>query len=274
MKQSLEFAQNFKTLLALADAAGVDLDVSNCTLFAPNDYSFSRLRPGLVDELLARPEDARAVLLRHILPGRVLTSKQIKGCGFWEDVPGGPLGYEGIGPIVKIGNARLILESSDNECDNGTIHTIDTVLSCPTVKLSGVAGYYQPSIPSFGESTIASIYPSKQDGVTQRRAVNATLPSTTGGRKAMGLVSQLPFWQYGPPYNAAKQEESEPISIAQPEAAVGIDYQVMPPGTVIVTPDEVSAAKLLPVSGMSKYIGKTQRLVEGDGLSDYSRLDN
>lgn len=88
----------------------------------------------------------------------------------------------------------------------------------------------------------------------------------------MGLISQLPFWQYGPPFNAAKQEGYEPISIAVPECGASVDYQVMPPGTVIVTPDEVSAAKLSPSSGMSKYICKTQRLVEGDALNTYSLL--
>lgn len=271
VKESLISAKIYKTLIQLADAAGVDLDVSNCTVFAPSDATFARTRPGFVANLLACPADAAAVLARHILPGRVLTSKQIQGSGFWDGVLGGPLPYEGIGPIVRVGNARILSESCDNECDNGIIHTIDSVIATPMYKPQGVAQTYVPSVKAFSDSTVESVYPVGPSSTVSARASGACLPSTTGGRKAMGLIKQLPFWQYGPPFNAAKQEDYEPISIAQPEGS-SVDYQLMPPGTVVVTPDETSAEKLLPVSGMSKYIGKTKRLVEGDGLSDYSRL--
>lgn len=271
VKESLYSAKIYNTLIQLAEAAGVDLDVSNCTVFAPSDAAFARTAPGFVERLMSNPAEAAAVIARHVLPGRVLTSKQIKGCGFWENVPGGALGYEGLGAIVRIGNAMILNESCNNECDNGTIHTIDTVITAPIVKPEGVAKSYVPSIPAFSDSTVNSVYPSNVSTFISARASGACLPSTTGGRKAMGLVAQLPFWQYGPPFNAAKQEDYEPISIAQPEGA-SVDYQLMPPGSVIVTPDETSAAKLLPVSGMSKHIGKTQRLVEGDAQSDYSRL--
>jgi hypothetical protein len=81
--------------------------------------------------------------------------------------------------------------------------------------------------------------------------------------------------RYGPPYNAAKQEDYEPISIAgESFASSEIDYQLFPPGTVVVVPDSVNANELNPISGMSKYIGNTKRLVEGSGQSDYStKLD-
>lgn len=274
IKETLESARCYKTLIHLAAVAGVDLDVSNCTVFAPTDDTFRNLRAGYVDELLADPATARAVVLRHILPGRVFTSRQISGCGFWDGVPGGPLGYEGLGPIVKVGGAQIIMQIADNECDNGTIHAVNRLITTPHIKTAGVSKYYQPSIPAFGESIVSAQYPTPKITPTQRRAVGACLPSTVGGRKAMGLISQLPFWQYGPPFNAAKQEDFEPISIAFPECGAGVDYQLMPPGSVIVIPDEVSAAKLLPVSGMSKYIGQTKRLVGGDALSTYSDLDN
>lgn len=271
VKESLYSANMYKTFIKLADVAGVDLDVSNCTVFAPNDAAFARASQGYVEQLMSNPTEAAAVIARHILPGSVLTSKQIKGFGFWENIPGGPLSYEGWGAIVRVGNATMLNECCNNECDNGTIHTMNSVIAAPTVKPEGVARSYVPSIPAFSDSTVGSVYQSKASTFMSARSLGACLPSTTGGRKAMGLVSQLPFWMYGPPYNAAKQEEYEPISIAQPDGA-SVDYQLMPPGSVIVTPDETSAAKLNPVSGMSKYIGKTQRLVGGDGLSDYSRL--
>nr|ATG31135.1 LR9 [Griffithsia pacifica]5Y6P_ka Chain ka, LR9 [Griffithsia pacifica]5Y6P_kb Chain kb, LR9 [Griffithsia pacifica] len=270
VKETLESNPRYGNLVKLAAAGGVDLEVSNCTVFAPTNGALSGER---YDELLADPVAARNVVLRHILPDQVLTSKAIKGCSFWDSLPGGPLPYEGIGPVVKIAGVRLLNESSDDECDNGTIHVIDGIISTPLAKPTPFAGVFEPSVPMLEsrDDIATAVYPPVTPDV--RRAFGAaSAPSTVGGRKAMGLIKQLPFWMYGPPFNASKQEDFEPISIANPDVS-SVDYQLMPPGSVIVQPDEVSAAKMLPVSGMSKHIGKTKRLVEGDGLSDYSRLD-
>lgn len=276
VKETLQSNPNFKTLLQLADAAGVDLDVSNCTVFAPSNRAFSRLREGLVAELLADPVSARAILLRHILPGHVLTSKMIKGSGFWDGVPGGPLPYEAIGPIVKIASQPLVNGYENDECDNGVVHTLGgIILDAPLYKPPSVSQYFAPSIPNLSQrdSIVAAVNPQPTIGYMEKRALGAASKcSTVGGRKAMGLIKQLPFWQYGPPFNAAKQEDYEPISIAQPGCS-GVNYELMPPGTVIVDPQEVSAAKLIPISGMSKYIGTVKRMVGGDALSNYSRLD-
>lgn len=183
------------------------------------------------------------------MPNRILTTKQLRGRGFWEDTWGGPLGYEGIGPIVRVGNARVVMGSSNDECDNGTIHTIDAVLNKRMVKEQGIAQTYTPSVKQFGESNVQTLYPRAMPSREQWRGSGAALPATAGGRKAMGLVKHLPFWMYGPPFCANKQGDYEPISVAVLERA-GVDYQLMP------------------VSGMSRYIGKTKRLVEGD----YSKL--
>lgn len=271
IKQTLVDNPKYSTLVRLANSAGLDLNLANCTVFAPDNAAFKRKPSAYLEELLQNPQKATALLRRHIVPNRVLTTKQLRGCGFWEDVWGGPLGYEGIGPIVRIGNARVVMDSSDDECDNGTIHTIDAVLKTPMVKEQGIAQTYTPSVKQFGPSSVQTLYPRAMSSREQWRGGGATLPATVGGRKAMGLVKQLPFWMYGPPYSANKQEDYEPISVAVPERA-GVDYQLMPPGTVVVVPDEVAAAKLMPVSGMSRYIGKTKRLVEGDAESDYSKL--
>lgn len=75
------------------------------------------------------------------------------------------------------------------------------------------------------------------------------------------------------PYNCAPQEDYEPISIAAPSPGIGVDYQLMPPGTVIVEPDSVNANELNPISGMSKYIGNTKKQVGDKVESDYSGLD-
>lgn len=275
VQESIEANPNYSTLRKLADAAGVDLNVSNCTVFAPGNRAFAQLREGLVEELLADPTSARAIILRHIVPG-VQTSKQIKGSGFYDGVPGGPLPYEAVLASIKIAGQPLVAGYENDECDNGIIHTLGgVILDAPTYSPPSVSQYYEPSIPKMDEkdSIVAAVFPSPVPGFFHKRALGAaSSPSTVGGRKAMGLMSQQPFWKYGPPYNASKQEDFEPISIAQPGCA-SVDYQVMPPGSVVVDPKEVNASELLPVSGMSKYIGTAKRMVEGDGLSDYSRLD-
>lgn len=256
------------SLLALADAAGVDLESVSGTLFAPSETAFKRLPKGAVEWLCERPEIAKAILLRHILPDTV-TTKQISGVGYFSGVDFGPeLGYEGLGAIVKVGGQPLYIEKSNRECSNGIIHAIDGFLLPPGVKLPAASQLPAPAAV-VGDSTVSAVYPSPALGRQEVRAKGAAyLNSTQGGRRAMGLVKQLPFWMYGPPYMASKQDDYEPISAAVPAASV--DYQLMPPGSVVVTPDEVSAAKLIPVSGLSKYIGKGKRQVEGDAESSYA----
>lgn len=179
--------------------------------------------------------------------------------------------HTGLGAVIKVGGMMVIQESSNRECETGIYHALESIMTPMGVtKASAFAGY-QPSIPVFTESTVASVYPTKPLQ-SVRTFEAASLSGTVGGRKAMGLIRQLPFWMYGPPFNAAIQEDYEPISIAAPVGA-SVDYQLMPPGTVIVEPDSTDANALNPISGMSKYIGKTQKQVGGKAESDYSRLD-
>lgn len=262
----------YSVLAGLLSAAAIDVDAvsaasGGATVFAPTNSAFdSGKLSASISKLLA--EDGKAVLLRHVIPGSPLTMADLKkrGNGFFENVPGGPLSFEAAGVAnVRIGDVPIRADSPvDDVCDNGVVHTItDIIADKPLVQLIPTFTAPPPVMPRV---TV--------DGAHTERARKAVKSvSTVGGRKAMGLLQQLPFYMYGPPYNAAKQEEFEPISIAFPEGAY-VDYQLMPPGSVVVEPDEVSANKLNPVSGMSKYIGKTKRLVEGDAVSNYSHLDD
>lgn len=178
----------------------------------------------------------------------------------------------GLGAIIKIGGMTILQESSNRECETGIYHVLESIMVPMGVTKAPAFAGYQPSVPFFTESTVASVYPTKPlQSVRTYEA--ASLPSSVGGRKAMGLMKQLPFWMYGPPFNAAPQEDYEPISIAAPATDVSVDYQLMPPGSVIFEPDSTDANELNPISGMSKYIGKTQKQVGDKAESDYSRLD-
>lgn len=262
----------YSVLAGLLSAAAIDVDAvasasGGATVFAPTNGAFdsSKLSDSL-SKLLA--EDGKSVLLRHVVPGSSLTIADLKklGSGFFENVPGGPLSYEAAGVAnVRIGDVPIRSDAAvDDVCDNGVVHAVSDIIA--DIRLVQLIPTFTASAPAPPPVTVDS-------GSAERARKAVKSVSTVGGRKAMGLLQQLPFYMYGPPYNAAKQEEFEPISIAFPEGAY-VDYQLMPPGSVVVEPDEVSANKLNPVSGMSKYIGKTKRLVEGDAISNYSRLDD
>ncbi len=250
-----------KTLVTLATAAGIDLSTVSGTLFAPTEQAFSRLPAGAAEWLIARPEVLRSIILRHVM-APVVTTKQIKGVGYFEGAYFGPqLAYEALGPILKVGGVPVVTDSSNRECSNGIIHAIDGILLPPGVSLPTSFELPAPA-PLVGDSTVAAAYPSVRN---TKRAFGAVAPATSGGRKAMNLMKQLPFWMYGPPFNAAKQTDLEPISLAPSlSKEYSVDYQLLPAGSAVVAPDEVSAAKLNPVSGMSKYLGTGTR-ISGDG---------
>lgn len=268
--ETLQLDKKNKTLLALAAAAGIDINSVSGTLFAPTEAAFARLPAGAAEWLCERPDILRIVILRHVAPD-TLTTPKLAGVGYLDNVYGGPLSYEGLGPIVKVGGQRVIVESSNRECSNGIIHSIEGVILPPGVSIP--AFELPTTAPAVGASMVFSANPSVPSSRSQIRARGACDPSTVGGRRAMGLMRQLPFYMYGPPYNAPKQEDYEPISIAKPDVSF-VDYQIFPPGSVVVVPDQVSAAKLNPVSGFSKYIGQVSRVKEGDAESEYSRLDS
>jgi uncharacterized surface protein with fasciclin (FAS1) repeats len=118
----------FTTLLAAAEAAGlVDTLRSEgpFTVFAPTDEAFASLPEGTVESLLADPEALRAVLLYHVVAGRV-TAEQVVGLTQAESVEGSAIRISVHGDQVHIDDARVI--TADVSASNGVIHVIDAVL--------------------------------------------------------------------------------------------------------------------------------------------------
>jgi uncharacterized surface protein with fasciclin (FAS1) repeats len=118
----------FTTLLAAAEAAGlVDTLRSEgpFTVFAPTDEAFASLPEGTVESLLADPEALRAVLLYHVVAGRV-TAEQVVGLTQAESVEGSAIRISVHGDQVHIDDARVI--TADVPASNGVIHVIDAVL--------------------------------------------------------------------------------------------------------------------------------------------------
>ncbi|MCO6436863.1 MAG: fasciclin domain-containing protein [Phycisphaerae bacterium] len=120
-------AGDFDTLVAAVKAADLVETLQGSgpfTVFAPTDEAFAKLPKGALDELLANPDRLKAVLLQHVVPGRVLAADVVKlnsattalGQSLAIDTSRG----------VRVGSANVV--KTDIETSNGVIHVIDSVL--------------------------------------------------------------------------------------------------------------------------------------------------
>jgi uncharacterized surface protein with fasciclin (FAS1) repeats len=119
-------AGNFKTLAAALTAAGLIDTLKGkgpYTVFAPTDAAFAKIPKADLDALLADKAKLNAVLLAHVVPGKVMAS----------DVKAGKVktaqGYEltvATGGGVTVDAAKVT--AVDIVADNGVIHVIDTVI--------------------------------------------------------------------------------------------------------------------------------------------------
>ncbi|TVP44361.1 MAG: fasciclin domain-containing protein [Gemmatimonadales bacterium] len=125
-------AGTFTTLLAAAEAAGlVDVLKSDgpFTVFAPTDDAFAKLPEGTVESLLANPDALRAILLYHVVPGKVMAA-QVVGMSEAETAQGSTISISTYGESVRINDATVV--TADIEASNGVIHVIDTVILPPS----------------------------------------------------------------------------------------------------------------------------------------------
>ncbi len=132
--ETAQAAGNFKTLLAAATEAGLvdaltakDADL---TVFAPTDAAFAKLPEGALDGLLKDKEALKAVLLYHVVKGKVLAADVVKLDGKKVETLGGKKVMVKVKDgVVKLKNATVT--ATDIKASNGVIHVIDTVLMPP-----------------------------------------------------------------------------------------------------------------------------------------------
>lgn len=120
-------AGSFETLATALEAAGLVETLQGegpFTVFAPTDAAFAALPEGALDELLANPEKLKAVLLLHVVDGKV-TANDVAGISEAKALSGGTLAID-TSDGVKVGNATVT--QADVMASNGVIHVIDTVL--------------------------------------------------------------------------------------------------------------------------------------------------
>ncbi|MGZ5437860.1 MAG: fasciclin domain-containing protein [Pyrinomonadaceae bacterium] len=127
-------AGQFKTLTAALEAAGLVDALKGSgpfTVFAPTDEAFAKLPAGTVDSLL-KPENKeklKAILLYHVVPGKVPASKVLNLNGrSVKTLQGGAIKVR-TKHGVKVNDAKVI--TTDVNASNGVIHAIDTVLIPP-----------------------------------------------------------------------------------------------------------------------------------------------
>ncbi|WP_328774610.1 fasciclin domain-containing protein [Deinococcus aquaedulcis] len=119
---------NFSTLLSAVQAAGL-VDTLNSagpfTVFAPTNAAFAKVPAADLNALLNDRERLRALLLYHVVPGRV-TAAQVTGLSSAKTVNGASLNISTSGNMVMINDATVT--RADIRASNGIIHVVDTVL--------------------------------------------------------------------------------------------------------------------------------------------------
>ena len=124
-------AGSFKTLVKALEAAELTDALKGegpFTVFAPTDEAFARIPGEKLAELL-RPENKeklRAILLYHVVPGRIVATDVVKlDEREVKTLEGGMVKVKTQGG-VRINNARVV--KTDVTASNGVIHVIDTVI--------------------------------------------------------------------------------------------------------------------------------------------------
>jgi uncharacterized surface protein with fasciclin (FAS1) repeats len=117
---------NFKTLATALQAAGLVETLKGkgpFTVFAPTDAAFAKIPKTDLDALLKDKAKLTAVLIYHVVPGKVM-AKDVKA-GKVKTVQGSELTITTTGGVM-VDNAKVT--ATDVAADNGVIHVIDTVV--------------------------------------------------------------------------------------------------------------------------------------------------
>jgi len=121
-------AGSFKTLAQALTAAGLVDTLKGpgpFTVFAPTDEAFAKLPAGTLDALLADKDKLKAVLLYHVVSGKVTAADVVKLTSA-KTVQGSAVSISAAGGTVKVNDATVT--TTDVMASNGVIHVIDKVI--------------------------------------------------------------------------------------------------------------------------------------------------
>jgi len=120
-------AGSFNTLVTAVKAAGLVEALKGdgpLTVFAPTDDAFNKLPAGTLNKLLANPDQLRAILLYHVVPGKLMAADVVKSGSLTTLLGQNAAISTSRGPMI--GDARIT--ATDIKASNGVIHVIDTVI--------------------------------------------------------------------------------------------------------------------------------------------------
>lgn len=126
--QTAAGAGQFKTLLKLAKQAGLAGALEGkgpLTVFAPTDAAFAKVPKATLAALAHNRKELRAVLLYHVLKGRITAAKLVKLRSV-KTLNGQSLRVRVKNGVVTVGGVRVI--KTNIAATNGIIHVIDSVL--------------------------------------------------------------------------------------------------------------------------------------------------
>lgn len=129
--QTAVAAKQFTTLVSLVKKAGLAGALSGkgqLTVFAPTDAAFAKVPKATLDALGKDPAKLKAVLLYHVVQGKV-TAAQASKLTSATTLEGQPVSIMASGGKVMVGGANVV--AADVAASNGVIHVIDQVLLPP-----------------------------------------------------------------------------------------------------------------------------------------------
>jgi uncharacterized surface protein with fasciclin (FAS1) repeats len=124
-------AGQFTTLAKLLTRAGLVATLEKpgpYTVFAPTDAAFDKVPKQTLSSLLRNKSKLRAVLLYHVVAGKVTAAKVVK-LSSAKTASGQKLRIRVAGPKVFVNDARVT--SPDVMASNGVIHVVNRVLIPP-----------------------------------------------------------------------------------------------------------------------------------------------
>jgi len=130
--QTAAAAGQFKTLVSLVKQAGLAKTLSGktrFTVFAPTDAAFAKVPKATLDQLAADKAKLRAVLLYHVVSGRVMAA-QVAKLRSAKTLNGATVRIRVSGGMVYVNGARVV--KANVSASNGVIHVINRVLIPPS----------------------------------------------------------------------------------------------------------------------------------------------